>query len=66
MKRPWRETCAFLKLVPSMRQAHAMDYLEKHGQEFCVHFGIWNAEEKAVAVFIGNVERSHRQQGKAL
>ena len=60
MTRRWQRLCAMLALVPSQRQAYAMDYLEHHGQEFCVHFGLGNAEEKAIAIYMAELEQEAR------
>ena len=60
MKRTWRRTCYQLSLVPSMRQAYSMDYLEQHGQSFCVDFGLDNAEDKAIAIYMVELEQGAR------
>jgi hypothetical protein len=43
----WRRTARLIGLVVSGWRARAFDYLEAHGQRFCVDFGTDNAIEKA-------------------
>ena len=45
-----------LGLVPSQRQAFAMDFLERRGLQFCKDYGLENAEDKAVAIYVSELE----------
>jgi hypothetical protein len=56
----WRRTAALLGLRVPIWKAHALDYLERVGQVFCVDFGTDNAVEKARAHWRNRKARKQR------
>lgn len=53
----WRGVASYIGLTVEGDLMHAFDYLEAHGQRFCVHFGVDNAMEKALDHWCGRKRR---------